>query len=568
MQKNISEKISNTEYEDLITKTIASNDKKEKSIVKGKIIAIENDVVIIDVGLKSEGRVPLTEFARPGQKPEITIGEDLDVFVENVDSANGETKLSREKAVKQGAWNNLQYCFDENKTVTGIPFNRVKGGMSVDLDGVTAFLPGSQIDTRQIIKDTKELLNKPLDLMILKMDKFRGNIVVSRKAISDVELKEQRNELLSSISEGSVLEGKVKNLTDYGAFVDLGGIDGLIHVTDLSWKKVNHPSEVLDLGSTIKVKILKFDQELTRLSLGVKQLTDDPWLEVNNFFEADKVVNCPISSVSDQGVSLLIDERFEGFIPLSELSWLKKPPHPSKILDQTKSVEVKILEADNEKRRIICSLKQLKDNPWDTISKKFNVGEDFETEVVNVVDFGIFVKVYEEIDGMVHVSDLDWNEDESTKMLADFKKGDSLKVKILEINTEKERISLGIKHLKDDPIESFISKHKNKSKVSGKIISIDDKGIYVSLDNDMKGFIKKANLSIDRNEQRTDRFAIDEMVDAMIMSIENKNRLLNLSIKQIEIDEEKNALTKYGSSDSGASLGDILGSVLKKKKDD
>ena len=568
MHKNISEKLSNTEYDDLITKTIASNEKKEKSIVKGKIIAIENDVVIIDVGLKSEGRVPLTEFGRPGQKPEISVGEDLDVFVENVDSANGETKLSREKAVKQGAWNNLQHCFDENKTVTGIPFNRVKGGMSVDLDGVTAFLPGSQIDTRQIIKDTKELLNKPIDLMILKMDKFRGNIVVSRKAISDVELKEQRNELLSSISEGSILEGKVKNLTDYGAFVDLGGIDGLIHVTDLSWKKVNHPSEVLDLGSTIKVKILKFDQELTRLSLGVKQLSDDPWLEVSNFFEAGKVINCPISSINDQGVSLLVDEKFEGFIPLSELSWLKKPPHPSKVLDQAKSIEVKILEADNEKRRIICILKQLKDNPWDTISKKFNVGEDFETEVVNVVDFGIFVKVYEEIDGMVHVSDLDWNEDESTKMLADFKKGDSLKVKILEINTEKERISLGIKHLKDDPIESFISKHKNKSKVTGKIISIDDKGIYVSLDNDMKGFIKKANLSIDRNEQRTDRFAIDEMVDAMIISIENKNRLLNLSIKQIEVDEEKNALTKYGSSDSGASLGDILGSVLKKKKDD
>ena len=568
MQKNISEKISNTEYEDLITQTISTNDKKEKSIVKGKIIAIENDVVIIDVGLKSEGRVPLTEFSRPGQKPEIAVGEDLDVFVENVDSANGETKLSREKAVKQGAWNNLQQCFDENKTVTGIPFNRVKGGMSVDLNGVTAFLPGSQIDTRQIIKDTKELLNKPLDLMILKMDKFRGNIVVSRKAISDVELKEQRNELLSNISEGSILEGKVKNLTDYGAFVDLGGIDGLIHVTDLAWKKISHPSEVLNLGSTIKVKILKFDQELTRLSLGVKQLTDDPWLEVSNFFETDKVVNCPILSVNDQGVNLLVNDKFDGFIPLSELSWLKKPPHPSKVLDQSKNVEVKLLETDDEKRRIICSLKQLKDNPWDTISKKFDVGEDFETEVVNVVDFGIFVKVYEEIDGMVHVSDLDWNENESSKMLSNFKKGDSVKVKILEINTEKERISLGIKHLKNDPLETFISKHKEKAKVSGKIISIDEKGIYVSLENDVKGFIKKTNLSIDRNEQRTDRFAIDEMVDAVIISIENKNRLLNLSIKQIEIDEEKNALTKYGSSDSGASLGDILGSVLKKKKDD
>ena len=283
MQQNIS----NSQYEELLSKSISIKDNKEKSIVDGKIVAIENDMVIVDVGLKSEGRIPLTEFTRPGQKPEIELGENLKVFIENVDSANGETKLSREKAVKQSAWNYLQECYNNNRVVKGVPFNRVKGGMSVDLDGVTAFLPGSQIDTRHIIKDTKELLNKPIDLMILKMDKFRGNIVVSRKAISDVELKEQRQELLSKIKEGSIIEGRIKNITDYGIFVDLGGIDGLVHVTDISWKKINHPSDIVELGATIKVIVLKFDEELTRLSLGIKQLTDDPWMSIDKHFKIE-----------------------------------------------------------------------------------------------------------------------------------------------------------------------------------------------------------------------------------------------------------------------------------------
>ena len=320
MQQNIT----NTEYEELISKSIKLKDNKEKSIVEGKVVGIENDVVIVDVGLKSEGRIPITEFSRPGQKAEIELGESLKVFIENVDSSNGETKLSREKAVKQNAWNHLQDCYNLGKVVKGVPFNRVKGGMSVDLDGVTAFLPGSQIDTRQITKDTKELLNKPMELMILKMDKFRGNIVVSRKAISDVELKEQRDELLSKIEEGSIVEGKVKNITDYGIFVDLGGIDGLVHVTDISWKKISHPSEVFSLGDNISVKILKFDQELTRLSLGIKQLSEDPWSDVENYYSIEKTIKAPISSITDQGVYLSVEDKYEGFVPLSELTWLKK----------------------------------------------------------------------------------------------------------------------------------------------------------------------------------------------------------------------------------------------------
>ena len=564
---NMQQNISNTQYEELISKTISSDNNKEKSIVDGKVVAIENDMVIVDVGLKSEGRIPLTEFTRPGQSSEVELGETLKVFLENVDSANGETKLSREKAVKQGAWNYLQDCYDNNKVVKGIPFNRVKGGMSVDLDGVTAFLPGSQIDARSIIKDTKELLNKNMEFMILKMDKFRGNIVVSRKAISDVELKEQREELLSQIKEGSIIEGRIKNITDYGIFVDLGGIDGLVHVSDISWKKVNHPSDIFEVGATVSVKILKFDEELTRLSLGIKQLTDDPWDNVNDFYKVDKVFISNVSAISDQGVFLSIENKYEGFIPLNELTWLKKPPHPSKIVELKQEIEVKITDIDNDRKRIICSLKQLKNNPWDLLIDKYNIDDDFDTEVVNVVDFGIFVKVHEEIDGMIHVSDLNWDESECSKMLANFKKGDAVKVKILDINTDKERISLGIKQLESDPISDFLNKYPVKSNISGTISSIDDKGITLRLESNVNGYIKRINLSREKNEQKTERFAVGEKVDSSILSFDIKTRIVNLSIKELEINEEKKALDKYGSSDSGASLGEILGSAFKKKNE-
>lgn len=559
--------ISNTEYEELISKTINTKENKEKSIVDGKVVAIENDMVIVDVGLKSEGRIPVAEFTRPGQKLEIELGESLKVFIENVDSSNGETKLSREKAVKQSAWNNLQDCFDNNKVVKGTPFNRVKGGMSVDLEGVTAFLPGSQIDTRQIIKDTKELLNKPLELMILKMDKFRGNIVVSRKAISDVELKEQRKELLSKIKEGSIVEGRIKNITDYGVFVDLGGIDGLVHVTDISWKKINHPSEVVELGQTINVQVLKFDEEITRLSLGIKQLTEDPWANVKEGFAVDQIVSCPVSQITDQGVMLNVEGKYEGFIPLSELTWLKKPPHPSKIIDSTQTLEIKIISFDDEKRRINFSLKQLKENPWEMLTSKYKINDSFDTEIVNVVDFGIFVKVFEEIDGMVHISDLSWDENNCQSILDNVKKGDPIKVKILDINIEKERISLGIKQLENDPLENFINSNPIKSNVSGSIISVEEKGLLIKLAPNINGFIKKNNLSKDKAQQKTDRYAIDENVDSMIVSVDHKTRIINLSIKEIEIVEEKQALDKYGSKDSGASLGDILGSALKNKNE-
>ncbi len=566
MNQQPNNKITNSEYDSLITNSLKNSSAKEKSITTGKIISIENDIVTIDVGLKSEGRVPLNEFSRPGQKSEVEVGDETEVFIENVDNANGETLLSREKAIKQKAWQNLQLSFNENKIVTGVPFNRVKGGMSVDLDGVVAFLPGSQIETRQIIKDTKELINKPLDLMILKMDKYRGNIVVSRKAITENELKEQRTELLNNINEGSVIEGKVKNITDYGAFIDLGGIDGLVHVTDISWTKINNPSDVLELNSTVKVKVLKFDEELSRLSLGIKQLEENPWDSVKeNINIKDKILS-KVINMNDNNVHVIINDKYDGVITLNELSWLKKPPHPSKLVNLNDQIEILVLDFDDEKRRINCSLKQTKENPWNKLKETFNINDIFETEIVNIVDFGIFVKVIDEIDGMVHISDLSWDEKECEKILKNFKKGEKINVKILDINAEKERISLGIKHLNNDPVQDYIALNPIKSKVTGKIINIDEKGIKVELDseNGIFGFIKKSNLSNDKNENKTERFALHENIDSMILSIDAKNRSLNLSIKELEIKDEKEALSKYGSSSSGASLGDILGSVLKK----
>ena len=566
MNQQQNNKITNSEYDSLITNSLKNSSAKEKSITTGKIISIENDIVTIDVGLKSEGRVPLNEFSRPGQKSEVEVGDETEVFIENVDNANGETLLSREKAIKQKAWQNLQLSFNENKIVTGVPFNRVKGGMSVDLDGVVAFLPGSQIETRQIIKDTKELLNKPLDLMILKMDKYRGNIVVSRKAITENELKEQRTELLKNINEGSVIEGKVKNITDYGAFIDLGGIDGLVHVTDISWTKINNPSDVLELNSTVKVKVLKFDEELSRLSLGIKQLEENPWDSVKEHINIKDKILCKVINMNDNNVHLIINDKYDGVITLNELSWLKKPPHPSKIVNLNDQIEILVLDFDDEKRRINCSLKQTKENPWNKLKETFNINDTFETEIVNIVDFGIFVKVIDEIDGMVHISDLSWDEKECENILKNFKKGEKINVKILDINAEKERISLGIKHLNNDPVQDYIALNPIKSKVTGKIINIDEKGLKVELDseNGIFGFIKKSNLSNDKNENKIERFALDENIDSMILSIDAKNRSLNLSIKELEIKDEKEALSKYGSSSSGASLGDILGSVLKK----
>lgn len=566
MNEKINSKIiSNSDYDELIKKTLSFENKKENSIVEGKIISIDKNNVVIDVGLKSEGKVPLSEFIRPGQEPEINIGDVIKVYIDRLDNKFGETKLSREKAIKQASWKKLQTSFEKRKTVVGIPFNRVKGGLSVDLEGVIAFLPGSQIDSFRVFKDTKELLNKPLDLVILKMDKLRGNIVVSRKSITDKELQEKREKLISSIKEGSVIKGKIKNITDYGAFVDLGGIDGLIHVSDITWRRIAHPSEILSLGKEIDVKVLKFDEENTRLSLGVKQLTTDPWEKVDEEFKVNEKYSGKIISLNDNGITISFNDNFEGFVPLQDLSWSKKVSHPSKLFKYDQSIEVKLLEIDYEKRRLNFGIKQLEKNPWENILNVYNVDDTIDTEIVNKVDFGIFVKIYETIDGMVHISDLSWNENDNASILDSLNKGQKIKVKILEIDKQKERVSLSIKHLVNDPVEDFISKNPVKSIVTGEIIEIDDKRITVNLSKNINGFIKKSNLSKNKSEQKIERFAKGEKIDSMIISYDNKLRKINLSIKDKEAHEEQEALSQYGSRDSGASLGDILGEALNNK---
>lgn len=471
MKEKINNKsISNSDYESLINNSLSFEKNKEQSIVDGKVISVDKNNVIIDVGLKSEGKVPLSEFVRPNENPEIKIGDTVQVYIDRLDGKNGETKLSREKAIKLTSWKKLQTCYEKNKTVVGIPFDRVKGGLTVDLEGVIAFLPGSQIDSRPIFKDTKELLNKPINLVILKMDRLRGNIIVSRKAIVDKELKNQRDKLLSTIEEGSIIKGKIKNLTDYGAFIDLGGIDGLVHVTDISWKKINHPSDILSLGKEIDVKILKFDKENVRLSLGIKQLHEDPWEKVDEELKVNEKYTGKITNINDNGVLVSLSENFEGFIQLQDISWLKKPPHPSKLFQNDQSIEVKLLEIDYEKKRLNCGVKQLKENPWDNILNVYKVGDTIDAEIVNKVDYGIFVKIYEEIDGMVHISDLSWDEKENSNLLSSLTKGQKIKVNILEIDRDKERVSLSIKHLNKDPVAEFIAKNPIKSIVSGEII--------------------------------------------------------------------------------------------------
>jgi len=564
MTANSEKHISNEDFSKLIDSTFKNNKKYEKIIISGNVVSVTKDNILIDVGLKSEGKIPMSEFSRLGKETEIKIGDKIDVYVDNLDDKNGEIRLSREKAIKQASWNKLEKSFKNGEKIIGVPFNKVKGGLSVDVNGVTAFLPGSQIHNKPI-KNTNELLNKPAEMIILKMDKIRGNIVVSRKALVEEERKEARDELLSNIKEGSTIKGTVKNLTDYGAFIDLGGMDGLVHITDITWGRINHPNEILRIGDEIKVKVLKFEEEKKRLSLGIKQLTSDPWEKVAEKFKVGEKYTGTIASITDYGAFVKLDNSIEGLIHSNDLNWGKKNIHASKILNVNDEVTVKLLEIDDNKKRIGLGLKQCKENSWEVMLTKHKVGDIIESNIVNIVDFGIFIKIHDEIDGMVHISDLSWD-DNNEKTLLTFEKGQKIKIKILEIDSEKERISLGIKQLTENPLEKFKEKYSKNSLVTCEITAITNDGLNVKLEDGNKGFINKSNLAKDKNEKKTERFAIGEKIDSVVISFDQKSELINLSIKQKEINEEKEALNQYGSSDSGASLGDILGKVLKKKK--
>ena len=549
------------EFEALLEESFESGTPKENTVVNGTIIAIEAGQAIIDIGYKMEGRVDVREFTTSASKDEeLKIGDKVEVYLERVENSKGEAVVSREKARREEAWDKLEKAAKTEERVDGIIFGKVKGGFTVDLDGAIAFLPGSQVDVRPI-KDTNPLMNVPQPFQVLKMDRKRGNIVVSRRAVLEESRAEQRAELVGNLAEGNTVDGIVKNITDYGAFVDLGGLDGLLHVTDIAWKRINHPSEVLNLGDSIKVQIIKVNKETNRISLGMKQLEIDPWADVEGRFPIGSNQKGIVTNITDYGAFVELDAGVEGLVHVSEMSWTKKNVHPGKILSTSQEVEVMVLELDKEKRRVSLGLKQIQGNPWQNFAQSNTIGSILEVEIKNITEFGLFVGLGNDIDGMIHLSDLDW-EKTGEEALKDHKKGDVIKAKVTDIDVEKERISLSIKALERDPFDEVSKTIKKGSTLTAVVSKVDEAGIEVDCDG-VKGFIKRSDLSRDRNEQRPERFSEGDKVDAKVVNLDKASRKFNLSIKALELAEEKEAVEQYGSTDSGASLGDILGAALK-----
>ncbi len=553
-------------FADLLEESMGAQDSLEGTVVKGIIVSIDNDMALIDVGLKAEGRVPVKEFApAPGQPADIKVGDEVEVFVERLEDKNGESSLSRDKAKREESWKLLEEQFNDNKRVNGVIFGRVKGGFTVDLNGAVAFLPGSQVDIRPV-RDITPLMGNAQPFQILKMDRARGNIVVSRRAVLEETRAEQRADLIKNLSEGQILEGIVKNITDYGAFVDLGGVDGLLHVTDISWKRINHPSEALTIGETVKVQVVRFNSETQRISLGMKQLEEDPWAGVAAKYPVGGSFKGHVTNITDYGAFVELESGIEGLVHISEMSWVKKNIHPGKIVSTSQEVMVQVLDVDASKRRISLGIKQCVENPWSDFLSKYPVESEVEGEVKNITEFGLFIGLTDDIDGMVHMSDISWDQ-ASEEALSGFTKGDVVKAKVLDVDVEKERISLGIKQLTDDPFSGAVGEIKRGDIVTCTISKITDGGVEVLVNDNAPGFIRKNDLSRERSEQRPDRFAEGEKIDAKITSIDKTSRKLSLSIKALEAEQEKEAMANYGSSDSGASLGDILGKALQDKKE-
>jgi len=552
----------------LLDESFGNGNLQEGSVIKGTVVGIEKDVAVIDVGLKTEGRVPLREFSGPGRANELKVGDSVEVYLERVENALGEAVLSRDKARREESWGKLEKAFQGNEKVTGVIFNQVKGGFTVDLDGAVAFLPRSQVDIRPI-RDVTPLMNVPQPFQILKMDRRRGNIVVSRRTVLEETRAEQRQELVQNLEEGQVIDGVVKNITDYGAFVDLGGIDGLLHVTDIAWRRVNHPTEVLTIGQQVKVKIIKINHETHRISLGMKQLQDDPWQGIEAKFPVGTRFKGRVTNITDYGAFVELEPGIEGLIHVSEMSWTKKNVHPGKIVSTSQEVEVQILEVDSVKRRISLGLKQTMRNPWEVFIEKYPPGTEVEGEVKNKTEFGLFLGLDGDVDGMVHLSDLDWKRP-GEQVMEEYKKGDMVKAQVLDVDVEKERISLGIKQLEGDPFATESAGDiKKGAVVTGEVTEVKEAGIDVKIiGTDLIAFIKRSELARDRGEQRPERFAVGEKVDARVTQFDRRSHKITVSIKALEVAEEKEAIAQYGSSDSGATLGDILGTALKKKAED
>ncbi|PZX23711.1 SSU ribosomal protein S1P [Rhodobacter capsulatus] len=553
-------KASMEEFEALLKESFEIDTPQEGSVVKGKVIAIEAGQAIIDVGYKMEGRVDLKEFANPGEAPSIAVGDEVEVYLDRVENARGEAVISREKARREEAWDRLEKAYASEERVDGAIFGRVKGGFTVDLGGAVAFLPGSQVDVRPV-RDAGPLMGLKQPFQILKMDRRRGNIVVSRRAILEESRAEQRAEVIGNLTEGQIVDGVVKNITEYGAFVDLGGVDGLLHVTDMAWRRVNHPSEILTIGETVKVQVVKINKDTHRISLGMKQLLNDPWDSVETKFALGSVHKGRVTNITDYGAFVELEAGVEGLVHVSEMSWTKKNVHPGKIVSTSQEVDVMVLEIDTAKRRVSLGLKQCLRNPWEAFADAHPVGTVIEGEVKNITEFGLFIGLENDIDGMVHLSDLSWDK-RGEEAIQEYRKGDVVRAAVTEVDTDKERISLSIKALDADTFSDAVDGVKRGSVITVNVTAIEDGGIEVEY-NGMKSFIRRSDLARDRADQRPERFQVGDHVDVRVVNIDSKTRKLGVSIKAREIAEEKEAVEQYGSSDSGASLGDILGAALK-----
>ncbi len=551
------------DFASLLHETLGRDTGFDGSVVSGKVVRLTDEFAIVDVGLKSEGRVALKEFAAPGMRPEVEPGDVVELYVERYEDREGLIVLSREKARREEAWTNLERAFEGNQRVNGTIYGRVKGGFTVDLGGAMAFLPGSQVDIRPV-RDVGPLMGTPQPFQILKMDRARGNIVVSRRAVLEETRAEQRSELIQGLKEGMILDGVVKNITDYGAFVDLGGVDGLLHVTDVAWKRINHPNEALQIGQQVRVQVIRFNSETQRISLGMKQLEADPWDGVAIKYPPGAKYTGRVTNITDYGAFVELEAGVEGLVHVSEMSWTKKNVHPGKIVSTSQEVDVMVLDVDSSKRRISLGLKQVQRNPWEQFADDHRVGSTVEGEIRNITEFGLFVGLSADIDGMVHMSDLSWDE-AGEVAITKYEKGQVVQGKVLDVDVEKERISLGIKQLHEDPAADTMSRINKGDVVTCIVTQVQANGIEVKVDEVLGGFIRRAELARDKGEQRPDRFAVGEKVDAKVIGVDRASRKLSLTIKGREMEDDKQAMAEFGSSDSGASLGDILGAAIRRR---
>ncbi|PHQ88938.1 MAG: 30S ribosomal protein S1, partial [Idiomarina sp.] len=552
---------------ELFEESLKEVETRPGSIVKGTIVAIEKDLILVDAGLKSESAIPAEQFRNAEGELEVSVGDVVDVALDAVEDGFGETILSREKAKRYEAWLQLEKAHEDNATVIGIISGKVKGGFTVDLGGVRAFLPGSLVDVRPV-RETTHLENKDLEFKVIKLDQKRNNVVVSRRAVIEKENSAEREELLENLQEGQEVQGIVKNLTDYGAFVDLGGVDGLLHITDMAWKRVKHPSEIVNVGDEITVKVLKFDRERTRVSLGLKQLGEDPWADIANRYPEGHRLTGRVTNLTDYGCFVEIEEGVEGLVHVSEMDWTNKNVHPSKVVNLDDTVEVMVLEIDEERRRISLGLKQCKPNPWEEFAKNHNKGEQVTGKIKSITDFGIFIGLDGGIDGLVHLSDISWNAT-GEEAVRDYKKGEEVTAVVMQVDAERERISLGIKQLEEDPFNNYLAANKKGAIVTGTVTEVDAKGAKVELAESVEGYVRAADISRDRVEDASTELSVGDSIEARFMGVDRKNRTLSLSIRAKDEVEEKEAVESVNKQqDSGSGLNSAMAEAFKAAKTD